>query len=250
MKKIFEKNEITFAVILIVIYVVVSSAMKRVSDSIGVEWLAEMFFGIVLSAVILIFIKMNGLKDYLGLCKSKVESSKMLFYIPLWVIPTMPLVFGLNKDLDAVGVIIHTVYMMTVGFLEEIILRGFLFRGIEKENLKRAVIISSVTFGIGHIINLLNGYNVMEQITQIIYALFVGFMLAMLLVRTGSLITCIIFHALNNCMAVFASGKVLTEAVGSETTANFIALGIRLALAAGYTAYILKKHKENKLNAR
>lgn len=250
MKKIFDKNEITFAVIMIVIYVVGSSAMKKVSDSIGVEWLAQMIFGLVLSAVIFMFIKKNGLKDYFGLCRSKVENSRMLFYIPMWLIPIIPLVFGLNKDLDAVVVITHTVYMMVVGFLEEIIFRGFLFRGIEKENLKRAVIISSVTFGIGHIINLLNGNNIGEEVVQIIYALFVGFMLAMVLVRTGSLIACIIFHSLNNCLTLFASGSLLIDAVGSEMIANFIDLGIRLAIAVGFTVFVLKNHKGNNLNAR
>ena len=33
--------------------------------------------------------------------------------------------------------------MIFVGFLEEIIFRGFLFRGIAKDNLKEAVIISN-----------------------------------------------------------------------------------------------------------
>ena len=35
--------------------------------------------------------------------------------------------------------------------------RGLLFTAIAKDNVKSAVVISSVTFGIGHIINLFNG---------------------------------------------------------------------------------------------
>ncbi len=67
--------------------------------------------------------------------------------------------------------------MIFVGFLEEIIFRGFLFRGIAKDNLKEAVIISSVTFGIGHIVNLLNGYDILKNSIQIVFAVAVGFML-------------------------------------------------------------------------
>ena len=47
--------------------------------------------------------------------------------------------------------------MLCVGFWEEVIFRGLLFQAIAKDNIKSAVIISCVTFGIGHIINLFNG---------------------------------------------------------------------------------------------
>lgn len=40
--------------------------------------------------------------------------------------------------------------MLCVGFLEEMIFRGLLFEAIAKENVKKAIIISSVTFGIRH----------------------------------------------------------------------------------------------------
>ena len=55
--------------------------------------------------------------------------------------------------------------MLCVGFLEEVIFRGLLFTAIARNNIKSAVIISSVTFGIGHIINLFNGSG-MELVTD------------------------------------------------------------------------------------
>ena len=47
--------------------------------------------------------------------------------------------------------------MLCVGFAEEVIFRGFLFRAMEKDNVKTAIIGSSVTFGLGHVLNLVNG---------------------------------------------------------------------------------------------
>lgn len=52
--------------------------------------------------------------------------------------------------------------MINIGFLEEIIFRGILYKSIEKDNKKLAIIISSVTFGIGHIVNLLKCRFVMQ----------------------------------------------------------------------------------------
>ena len=51
----------------------------------------------------------------------------------------------------------HIILMLCVGFIEEVIFRGFLFKAIAKDNVKTAIIISSVTFGVGHLVNLVNG---------------------------------------------------------------------------------------------
>lgn len=67
--------------------------------------------------------------------------------------------------------------MLCVGFLEETIFRGLPFTAIAKDNLKSAVIISSVTFGIGHIINLFNGsgMDLVNNLCRIVFAVAVGF---------------------------------------------------------------------------
>ena len=49
------------------------------------------------------------------------------------------------------------VSMLFVGVLEEVIFRGLLFLAMAKDSMKAAVIVSSVTFGMGHIVNLLSG---------------------------------------------------------------------------------------------
>ena len=49
MKKLFDKSEVTFAIVLIVVYVVGSSLMQRVSAMIGIQFLAEAVFNLILS---------------------------------------------------------------------------------------------------------------------------------------------------------------------------------------------------------
>ena len=57
------------------------------------------------------------------------------------------------------------------GYIEEIFFRGFLFRGMAKENLRSAIIVSAVTFGAGHIVNLANTADTLGVLLQIAYAI-------------------------------------------------------------------------------
>ena len=235
MKKLFEKNEVTFAVILIVVYVVGSSIMMNISESLGKQYLAEMVFHIVMSVVVFTFIKKNDLMKHLGLCRSEVPAGKMLLYIPLLLPAVMPIFFGVGLNYSPMEMVFRTVSMIGVGFLEEIIFRGFLFRGICKSNVTRGIVISSVTFAIGHIVNLLNGYDIAQQLIQIVYAVAVGFMLVFIFYRTGSIIMCVVFHALNNSLTAFASIDW-----GEASVLNMILLAVRLVIMVGYTVYIVR----------
>ena len=240
MKKLFDKNEVTFAVILIVVYVVGSTLMNKVSEAVGTEFLAEAVFGIALFAVISVFIAKNGLKEHLGLCKPEVPAGKMLFYIPLVLIASVGIIFGFAPQYESVTLVVHTVYMIFVGFLEEIIFRGFLFRGMAKNNMTAAIIVSAVTFGIGHIVNLLNGYDIASSLMQIVFAVAVGFLLVFIFIRTGSLVPCIVFHSLNNVLAGFGSAQLLTDIAGSEQGGLMLNVTIRIVLTAAYLFYVLK----------
>ena len=93
--------------------------------------------------------------------------------------------------------------MLLVGFLEEIIFRGFLFKMLERENIKTAIIITSLTFGIGHIINLLNGEELIPTLIQICYATSTGYLFAIIIIKGNSLWPCIITHSLVNALSIF-----------------------------------------------
>lgn len=244
--KLFKKNEITFSVVLILIYVFGESAMLRVSEKIGIEFLAEMIFCIIMSVIVFLFIRRNSLEQYLGLKQPEISASKMLFHIPLLLIGGVDAFFGLGMKYSLTVAVIHTVMMICVGFLEEVIFRGFLFRGIAKQNITQAVIISSVTFGIGHFVNLLNGYNLLENILQVIFAVAVGFMLVFIFLRTHSIISCIVFHGFNNSMTAFATGNFLISRFG-EKNADIIGISINLVIVIAYMIYIIRLPKKDLL---
>lgn len=240
MKKLFDKNEVTFAVVMIVIYVVGASAAAGISEAAGIAYLGEMLFGAVMGTVLLLFVKKHGLSEYFGLCCSEVSAAKMLFYIPLYLAAARGVFFGLGIEGTVLEAVFRTVMMLFVGFLEEIIFRGFLYKGMARRNEKRAIIISALTFAIGHIVNLLNGQDVFDTVIQIVYAVAVGFVLVFVFQRTGSLLHCIAFHSLNNILAGFTTWKVVTDMTGSEETVTVISAVSGIVVLGAYLFYILK----------
>lgn len=98
------------------------------------------------------------------------------------------------------------------GFVEEVIFRGFLFKAIAKDNVKKAVIISSVTFGLGHLLNLINGSyaELTENLFQIVGAISIGFLSVMIFYRGRILLLCIISHSVINVSCTFANETGLT----------------------------------------
>lgn len=93
--------------------------------------------------------------------------------------------------------------MLLIGFLEEIIFRGFLFQMMAKDNVKSAIIVTSLTFGIGHIVNLLNGVDIISTLIQIYYSITIGYLFAIILIKENSLWPCIITHSLINALSIF-----------------------------------------------
>ena len=133
--------------------------------------------------------------------------------------------------------------MLCVGFSEEAI-----FTAIAKDNIKSAVIISSVTFGIGHIINLFNGsgMDLVSNLCQIVFAIAVGFLLVTIFDRGGSLLPCIIVHAAINTLGTFANDADLT------TEMHLLHLAVLIVITAAYTLILTrtlpKKQREHTKN--
>ena len=90
--------------------------------------------------------------------------------------------------------------------------RGFLFKAlIPKDGLKLSVIISSVTFGIGHIVNLLAGQANLETVIQVLFAIAWGFIFTMVYLKSGSLLPCIIAHGLVDAFSKFSTESITVE---------------------------------------
>ncbi len=243
-KKLYEKSEIWFAVAWIIAYVVLASTGDNISADIGILKIATLPILIILSIILFLFVKRNGLSEKYGLCKSEIASSKMLYYIPLILLLTANLWYGVTINVSPLETVLYILSMLCVGFLEEMIFRGFLFNAMAKDGVKSAIIVSSVTFGIGHIVNLVNGSGaeLLPNLLQVIYAVAIGFTFAMIYYKTKSLVSCILTHSIFNSLSVFANEAVMTPQ-------RQIISGVLIAIiAGGYALYIALVVKEKNNN--
>lgn len=244
MQKLYQKSEINFAIFWIVIYVVGTSIADTVSETIGITKIITVVFHILLSVLLLTWTGKYKLYEKYGLCKPRIQASKFLYYIPLMVLATCNLWLGVALNLSVTESALYICSMICVGFLEELIFRGFLFKAMSKNNIKSAIIVSSITFGIGHIINLINGSgaDLIANICQICYAIAIGYMFVIIFYRGKSLLPCIITHMVFNSLSVFAKQE-------NWNNANQIIVSIIIcAIAITYTFILQKTLPKAELN--
>ena len=244
MKKRYEKSEIWFAVVWIIAYVVLASAGDNLSSDLGIEKIVTLPILIVLSAILYFFVRKNGLTEKYGLCMPQIPAAKMLYYIPLLVLLTANLWYGIAMNLSPLETVLYVLAMFCVGFLEELIVRGLLFQAMAKDGVKSAIIVSSVTFGIGHIVNLINGSgaDLLSNLLQVMYAVAIGFAFVMIYVKSKSLLPCILTHSIFNSLSAFANEAAMTPQ-------REILSGILLAVIAGSYALYLALAVKEKQNA-
>ena len=241
MKKIYEKSELRFAIICIVIYCVLQSLANTINEKIGTEYSASAVLCVIQAVILFSFICRNGLLERYGLCKSSVSARRFLYYVPLIILATGNLWNGVASNYSLAGTVCRIVCMLCVGFIEEVIFRGFLFKAMAKDNLKSAVIVSSVTFGIGHLINLFNGsgMDLVSNLCQIIFAVSVGFLFVTIFWRSGSLLPCIITHSAINTLGTFANE------VGFTAEKQLIHVLVMIILIVAYTLILTKTLPQN-----
>lgn len=212
MNRLYQKSELGFALCWIAVYVAGASIADAVSEKIGVAKLITFIFLFLLSGTAFVWLKKQNLFFRYGLCRTGIPAKKFLYYIPLVILMSCNLWHGTAWNLPLSETLLYFGSMLLVGFLEELIFRGFLFRAMSRDNVKCAMIVSSVTFGIGHVVNLFNGSGaeLIPNLCQVISAVFFGFLFVILYHRGKSLLPCIVTHSVLNALSTFANEADMT----------------------------------------
>lgn len=232
MKKLYEKNELLFAILWIVAYVVIAGTVRGNFGDDSVIMTAVLA---VFAVGIFAFVKLSHLEERYGLCKWKGKAADYWFFIPPLILMTGNLWRGIGMEYSGAAQIFAVVSMLLTGFIEEMIFRGFLFRSLlKKDPAPVAITISAVTFGIGHIVNLFTGQTSLETVIQVFYAIAWGFIFTVVFYKSGSLLICIIAHSLNNAFSKF-------NAESEDMTLVYIYMGASIVTAIIYCAYLSRK---------
>ena len=233
MRKLYEKKEILFAVLWIIVYCVVMAPIKAQFGYESIWWLLALT---MFAAGALLFIKNNHLEEKYGLTGFPKDMQRYLYFIPMFIVATGNLWDGFSLSFKGTKLLIAMLAMILVGFVEEVIFRGFLFKAmLENDSPIVAIIISAVSFGVGHIVNMFAGQASFETLIQVIFAISWGFILTMVFYKSGSLIPCIIAHAMVDVFSLYGADNEL---------ADWICIGATILTAIIYCLYLASLKNE------
>ncbi len=237
LEKLYAKSKLWFALTWIIAYCVLMSAGDELSSLVGTEKSVTLVIGVLMSAVLFLFLKKNKLAKSYGFLSPKTSARAMLYYVPVLVMLTVNFWHGVTLNYGAVETALYILSMLCVGFLEEVIFRGLLFEAMRKDNVKAAIAVSSVTFGIGHIINLVNGSGaeLLPNLLQVVYATAAGFMFVMIYYTSKSLLVCVAAHGVFNAFSVFANEEGITS------TDRVVTAILLTVITGSYGVYLAKK---------
>ena len=193
------------------------------NNNINVSFLLIHSFWVCISITIgIIIIKTKIFKwDFAGIGIKRIEKNtlKNVFYLfPLFIIVMLPLFKGIDNTTNTFKVLLFWIlHFLVVGIHEEFYNRGIIL-SLFKDNFKKAIIISSVIFGIGHITNMVHiifnkelifSEFLVSTLIQMVFAFIIGVVYAEIVVITKSILPVIFFHAFWNFTATISNGSDL-----------------------------------------
>jgi hypothetical protein len=164
---------------------------------------------LVFVAVVFSLIKNRNLTS-IGFCKPEKNSSKkLLFYIPMLVVALLAWVLGIDFDKGSGLILANLCLTLSVGFAEEIYFRGIICNMWIEKSEKKAIIISSVLFGICHLMNVLGGASLIQTSMQVCFAFAYGVAVALIFIISKSILPCILLHAFHDfCSFISCEGSI------------------------------------------
>ncbi|MEK4478222.1 CPBP family intramembrane glutamic endopeptidase [Paenibacillus sp. FSL R5-0876] len=165
-----------------------------------------------------------------------ISSGNWIYYAPL-VVVLITISFKGFREISASEVLFFIFFTLLVAFVEESIYRGLIFKTLLPKGAKTAVITSSILFSITHLLNALSSTDITQILLQLVYALLIGFALALLMLKNNNILPLISFHFIHN----------LIQFVGNDNTSEYmgIDLFILLVLAVQCVWLVLSFRKPN-----
>jgi membrane protease YdiL (CAAX protease family) len=208
MRRFFQKNTIVFLIGIFLLIAVLWILFSYLLNPIQGQWVAVVILlaGIWLFSYLkkLGFKKKNILK---GLKYTAIVLIGSLYSL------TLSIIYPKQYELYIPGIyrIVSIVFqMLGIAFFEEILFRGILLNtiiykfGNKKNGIYYAIIISSLLFGLSHLLNLINSPNIVTgTISQVIYSTIIGFIYSTVYIRYKNIFSIIIIHALFNIISIF-----------------------------------------------
>ncbi|SEU28342.1 CPBP family intramembrane glutamic endopeptidase [Paenibacillus sp. NFR01] len=126
-----------------------------------------------------------------------------LYYLPLAIIAlTQPVFSGIDPELTGARIAIIVLFTLLVGYTEESVFRGIIRDKLRGKGAVYYIVFSSVFFGVLHMANAFSGKDALSTVLQVINALLLGGVLALLIVTTEEILPLIAFHFIYDALAL------------------------------------------------
>lgn len=223
--KFFNKHETLICMFCIVMYVVINSFCIQ---NFGMMDYRSVLINTAISIVLIVLILLLKRSSYYGF--SKVNGiRKYLYFFPLFIIATVNIWGGVAVKNSALEIFLYILFMFNAGFIEEVLFRGFLYKLMSKKHPKIAILVSALTFGMGHIVNLINGEEFVPTMLQLCYATAIGWLFVEIFIKSKSIVPCIITHCVLNALSIFN--------VDNEIM-NYVASFLLIIISVSYALFV------------
>lgn len=141
---------------------------------------------------------------YRGLSKlrfSKMEKGTgkgLLYFIPLLAIAFSHFTAGFVSEMDIRLFLAKLFFTLAIGMAEEIYFRGIILNIWLEKGIVKGMLISSVLFGLCHLLNIAGGASIEATVLQICFAFVYGMVFALIFAIGKSIVPCILLHALHD----------------------------------------------------
>lgn len=229
------KAKISFAIIWLVVYLIGLPISNILSDWVEIPNSCTTVYRILFVLSLFIYMQKRKVFAYYGICSlKKLDSKALLYYVPLGLLVAVPFVFGVEISLSLEQILLLSLGALCIGFIEEILMRGFLFKALLEKGKVLAIVVSSCSFGLLHIVNLFGGADILYTLAQIIFACAFGFACVIFFYKTNNIIPCIVCHGLLDLCALF-----WTE----DEAEMFMIFLLSAIISMIYGIYLLKMNK-------
>jgi len=245
MKQSFsEKNPVISSILWAVIILVFYSLGGAVTTITGVEDASYLFlFGIfVLLSAIPAFIYMYRSKlnlEHYGFQKPSGNIQMVAYYIPAIFIEALGFLAGF-RELNIAYILSAFFFTLAVGVAEEFYFRGIIINLLNRKGAKKAILISSVIFGVTHIGNVAGGATLSLTLVQIVFAFVFGIVFAELFVLTKSLVPVILWHFIHDFL-----GYIQTPSAELSNSQLLFFTGIQTLVLLIYALFLWKKLEQS-----
>ncbi len=169
-------------------------------------------------------------------------------YLWFFTVPCLPIILNIafsGVSYPGIGrLLLFLAIALLVGFVEETYFRGMMLRALRMRGPWQAVIISSLFFGILHLLNVAAGANLAATLLQVVYTVAFGLMYAALALRTQTILPLIVTHGLTDFFGYLALNSTVVT-TGLSTLVFIVTAGEIIV----YTAYSILLMRQLKAQA-